>query len=65
MNNNQIGCVEHSLRNGNRFYGESDDKDLNELVTKRYMSKHPGWEESMSYYRVTSEGKKALSEVYK
>lgn len=64
MNKNQIGCVEHALKNQNRFYAESNDKDWNDLVEKGYATKHPGWEDSMAYFRVTGNGKKALSEAY-
>lgn len=60
INKNQVGCMEHALSNGNRFYTESNDRDWNALVEKGFATKHVGWEESMSYFRVTSEGKKAL-----
>lgn len=60
MNENQIGDVEHALRNGNRFYTNVNDKDWNDLVEKGYATKRGGWEESMAYYGVTAEGKNAL-----
>lgn len=59
MNKNQIGDVEHALKNGNRFYTEANDKGWNDLVSKGYATKHPGWEDDMAYYKVTAEGKKA------
>jgi hypothetical protein len=63
MNKTQIGDMEHALRNQNRFYTESKDKNWNELVEKGYAIKHPGWEEDMAYFRVTGEGKKALTDL--
>lgn len=60
LNKNQIGDVEHALRNGNRFYTDANNKDWNDLVEKGYANKHGGWEESMAYYKITAEGKKAL-----
>jgi hypothetical protein len=62
LNKTQIEDIEHSLRNGNRFYTEAKDKNWNELVEKRFATKHPGWEEDMAYFRVTGEGKSALAE---
>lgn len=56
MNDNQISIVRHALKNGNRFYTESNDKDWNDLVNKGFASKHGGWEEGYSYFRVTKEG---------
>ncbi|MEB6549758.1 hypothetical protein MXL46_11740 [Heyndrickxia sporothermodurans] len=60
MNKVQVEDMEHALRNGNRFYAEADNKDWNELVDRGFASKHPGWENGMAYFRVTSEGEKAL-----
>lgn len=60
MNKNQIGDMEHALRNSNRFYIEANDKNWNDLVNKGYATKHAGWEESMAYFKVTDEGKAAL-----
>lgn len=60
MNRVQIEDMEHALANGNRFYGESNDKDWNELVEKGLASKHPGWDAESAYYRVTTAGKEAL-----
>lgn len=63
MNKNQIGDVEHALRNGNRFYTDADNKDWNDLVEKGLATKHPGWNEDSAYYRVTAEGKNVLNET--
>lgn len=63
MNENQIGIMEHAIRNQNRFYAEADNKDWNDLVAKGYATKRGGWEDSMSYFCPTSEGKAALSEL--
>jgi hypothetical protein len=63
MNKNQIGCMEHALKNQNRFYAEANDKDWNDLVEKGNATKHAGWADSMAYFRVTAEGKKALREI--
>ena len=63
MNKNQMGDVEHALRNGNRFYTEANNKDWNDLVNKGYATKRPGWEEDMAYFIVTQEGKQALNET--
>ena len=60
MNKIQVSDMEHALRNGNRFYSESNDTNWNELVEKGLATKHPGWEEGMAYFRVTDEGKEAL-----
>ncbi|RKJ09459.1 hypothetical protein D7X33_49730, partial [Butyricicoccus sp. 1XD8-22] len=60
MNKVQVEDMEHALRNGNRFYAEADSKDWNELVDRGFASKHPGWENDMAYFRVTSEGEEAL-----
>jgi hypothetical protein len=60
LNKNQVGDMEHALKNGNRFYTEANDKDWNDLVEKGFATKHPGWEEDMVYFRVTNEGKEAL-----
>jgi hypothetical protein len=61
MNETQIGEVEHALRNGNRFYTESDNNDWNDLVDKGFAVKRPGWEDDMAYFVVTDEGKNALN----
>lgn len=60
MNKNQIGDVEHALRNGNRFYTDANDKDWNDLVSRGLATKHPGWDEKSAYYRVTQDGKEFL-----
>jgi hypothetical protein len=60
MNKTQIGDMEHALRNQNRFYAEANSKNWNDLVEKGYAIKRAGWEASMAYFQVTSEGKKAL-----
>ncbi len=60
MNRVQVEDMEHALRNGNRYYGESNDKDWNELVEKGFATKHPGWDKESAYYRVTEKGKEAL-----
>lgn len=63
MNKNQVGDVEHALKNGNRFYTDANDKDWNDLVNKGYAIKTPGWDDRSAYFRVTSEGKAALNEI--
>lgn len=50
LNENQIDILAHAKRNQNRFYGEVNDKDLNDLVEKGYMVKRGGWEADMAYY---------------
>jgi hypothetical protein len=60
LNQVQIGDVEHALRNGNRFYTVTDDKNWNDLVEKGFATKHSGWDKDMAYFRVTNEGKDAL-----
>jgi len=55
--------MKHALRNQNRFYTESNCVNWNELVEKGYATKRGGWEEDMSYFMVTEEGKAALKEV--
>lgn len=60
MNQIQVDEMEHALRNGNRFYSDFNDSNWNELVEMGYATKHPGWDKDSAYYRVTSEGKKAL-----
>ena len=52
--------MEHALKNGNRFYTDSNSKNWNELVEKGFASKHPGWEEDTAYFRLTDRGKEAL-----
>ncbi|MGJ9460090.1 hypothetical protein [Oceanobacillus sp. CF4.6] len=60
MNKTQVEDMEHALRNGNRFYSGTDDKNWNELVEGGFATKHPGWEDDKAYFRVTNEGKEAL-----
>ncbi|MBP1950268.1 hypothetical protein [Virgibacillus litoralis] len=60
MNKNQIGDMEHALKNGNRFYTEANDNGWNDLVETGFATKGPGWESDMAYFRVTNEGKEAL-----
>ncbi|WP_163113715.1 hypothetical protein [Bacillus velezensis] len=57
----QINDMKHALRNGNRFYAESNNENWNDLVSKGFATKHPGWEDGMAYFRVTATGKKKLS----
>lgn len=61
MSITQINDMKHALRNGNRFYAESNDKNWNELVSKGLATKHVGWEEDMAYFRVTAAGEEKLS----
>lgn len=63
MNKNQIGDMEHAIKNQGRFYTSVDDKDWNDLVEKGYATKHGGWEDSMAYYKPTSAGKAVLKEL--
>ncbi|WP_454844374.1 hypothetical protein [Priestia megaterium] len=56
----QVDQMNHALRNQNRFYTETNDSHWNELVQANLATKHPGWEEDMSYFRVTAEGKEAF-----
>jgi hypothetical protein len=63
MNKNQIACMEHALRNQNRYYTEHTDADWNDLAKKGFASKHTGWEPTMAYFHVTAAGKKALGEL--
>lgn len=65
MDKKHIGDVEHALKNGNRFYTESNDKNWNELVEQGFAIKRAGWEEDMAYFQVTTEGRQALNETYK
>lgn len=65
MNKEQIIVMEHALKNGNRFYTESNDTHWNDLVKKGYATKQAGWEDDMSYFRVSREGKEALNETYR
>lgn len=60
MNKEQIGNMQHALRNGNRFYTEANDPHWSELVEKGLATKRPGWESDMAYFVVTAEGKEAL-----
>jgi len=63
LNQTQVDNMKHALRNQNRFYTESNCVNWNELVEKGYATKRGGWEEDMSYFMVTEEGKAALKEV--
>jgi hypothetical protein len=65
VNKNQIGDMEHAIKNQNRFYTDANDKDWNDLVDKGYATKRAGWDESSAYYIPTSEGKAALRELAK
>ncbi len=65
MNKTQIGDMEHAIRNQNRFYGDANDKNWNDLVGKGYATKRAGWDDRSAYYSPTSEGKAALREVSK
>lgn len=60
MDKNQIGDMEHALKNDNRFYTKANDKVWNDLVANGCATKHPGWESDMAYFRVTNEGQEAL-----
>lgn len=62
MNEIQIDYMKHALKNGNRFYEESNDIHWNDLVSKGLATKHAGWEEDMAYFRVTAAGKEKLVE---
>ncbi len=62
MNKNQIGDMEHAIKNG-RFYTDYDDKDWNDLVDKGYAIKRAGWDDRSAYFIPTSEGKAALKEA--
>jgi len=56
----QVDQMNHALGNQNRFYTETNDSHWNELVQADLTTKHLGWEEDMSYFRVTAEGKEAF-----
>ncbi|MER2008786.1 MAG: hypothetical protein ABS939_15140 [Psychrobacillus sp.] len=58
----EILVVRHALKNGNRFYSESDDKVWNGLIEKGYAIKRGGWEDGMSYFIVTAEGQAAYDQ---
>lgn len=60
LNALQVDNMIHSLKNQNRFYTEENDSNWNDLVSKGYATKHPGWEDDMAYFRVTELGKEAL-----
>ena len=60
LSKEQVSDMEHALNNGNRFYDESTDRCWNDLVDKGFATKHTGWEEDMSYFRVTQSGREAL-----
>lgn len=60
MNKYQMDEMEHAIRNQNRFYGDADDTNWNDLVAKGYAEKRPGWNEKSAYYIPTSQGKAAL-----
>lgn len=62
MNQRQVGDMRHAVKNGNRFYGDFDDKNWNDLVARGYATKRPGWDENSAYYIPTAEGKKVLQE---
>ncbi|MER1958834.1 MAG: hypothetical protein ABS942_15735 [Solibacillus sp.] len=62
MTLDEISVVKHALKNGNRFYTESDDPIWNGLVNKGYAVKRGGWEDGMSYFIVTDEGKEAFEQ---
>ena len=63
MNKNQIGNMEHAIRNQNRFYTDANNKDWNDLVEKGYATKRPGWDDKSAYFCPTSEGKAKLQEL--
>lgn len=63
MNKNQIGDMEHAIKNQNRFYTDANDKDWNDLVDKGYATKRGGWDERSAYFCPTIEGKVALREI--
>ena len=62
MNAEQVSNVKHALKNGNRFYTAANDPSWMELVEKGYATKHPGWEESQAYFRVTETGERMYHE---
>ncbi|MEK5070288.1 hypothetical protein [Sporosarcina sp. FSL K6-1508] len=62
MNKMQTVDMRHAIKNGNRFYTDSNNKNWNDLVEKGYATKRPGWDVESAYYIPTTEGKQALED---